>query len=115
LAVFNLLPESGLSFISPAAYTVGTFPALYAPADWSGILVGKDYRMEARSNSNLRCVLETARGMANLADQGQAECEDDGCAVLYGLVRDCAYRIRGQAEREREAHRARGCWDTEDA
>jgi hypothetical protein len=30
--------------------------------------------------------------------------------VLYGIVRDCAYHIRTEAERERESHKAKGNW-----
>ena len=46
-----------------------------------------------------------------LADEGEANSRDDGCVVLYSVVRDCAYRIRAEAEREREAHKARGVWE----
>jgi len=43
--------------------------------------------------------------------QNSSDSEDDGCRVLYGIVRDCAYKIRAQAECEREAHKIRGIWD----
>jgi hypothetical protein len=46
-----------------------------------------------------------------LADKGDATRQDDGCGVLFGVIRDCAYKLRTQAEREREAHRLRGCWN----
>ncbi len=52
--------------------------------------------------------LEISRQLAMLADQGDAHCDDDGCAVLVGVIRDCAYKIRGRAEQEREVHRLRG-------
>jgi hypothetical protein len=39
-----------------------------------------------------------------LADEGDANREDNGCGVLYGLVRDCAYKIRRLAEAEKEVH-----------
>lgn len=48
--------------------------------------------------------LEIARHLTILADEGELASTDDGCRVLYGVVRDCAYKIRAQAEREREAH-----------
>jgi hypothetical protein len=48
--------------------------------------------------------IEMASDMLKLADQGDANREDNGCGVLYGLVRDCAYRIRRVAEAEKEAH-----------
>jgi len=52
-----------------------------------------------------------ARELMALADEGDADRQDDGCGVLYGVLRDCAYQIRAEAEREREAHKAKGTWD----
>jgi hypothetical protein len=66
-------------------------------------------------NDNIRQTLEYARRLIILADEGEADARDDGCAVLYGVVRDCAYRIRSQAERERDAHKARGRWEKQGA
>lgn len=48
--------------------------------------------------------LELARELTVLADEGEAAMEDDSCAVLYGVIRDCAYKIRGMAEKERKEH-----------
>jgi hypothetical protein len=62
-------------------------------------------------NQHILQALELARRLTILADQGEGAAEDDSCVVLYGVVRDCAYRIRRLAEREREAHIARGLWD----
>lgn len=66
--------------------------------------------MKQVCNDNIRRALAAARDLTVLADEGEAACEDDGCIVLYGVIRDCAYRIRIEAEREREAHKARGAW-----
>lgn len=66
--------------------------------------------MTSRPNLNLNRVLKMTRDMSALADVGEAESEDAGCAVLFGIVRDCAYRIRGRAEQERDAHRSMGLW-----
>ncbi|MFP4164555.1 MAG: hypothetical protein ACLFQB_11960 [Chitinispirillaceae bacterium] len=62
-------------------------------------------------NRNIMEVLELARQLLFCADRGDLQREDAGCGVLYGVVRDCAYRIQNQAGREKEAHRARGIWD----
>jgi hypothetical protein len=62
-------------------------------------------------NEHIVEVLEMARQLLILADMGDLDSEDDGCRVLYGIVRDCAYKIRAQAEREREGHKMRGIWD----
>ncbi len=42
--------------------------------------------------------------MAETADLGDAAREDVGCGVLYGFLRDSAYKLRKMAEDEREAH-----------
>ena len=67
--------------------------------------------MASAYNEHIVEVLEMARQLLILADMGNLDSEDDGCGVLYGIVRDCAYKIRAQAERERDAHKIRGIWD----
>lgn len=62
-------------------------------------------------NRHIRKALEIARKLTVLADEGEAKSEDDGCVLLYSVIRDCAYKIRTQAERERDAHRAMGAWE----
>ena len=64
------------------------------------------------SNKHIQQALEHARQLIILADEGEADADDDGCRVLYGVVRDCAYRIRVEAEREREIHKSWGRWET---
>lgn len=65
-------------------------------------------------NRNIAKSIAMAKEMIGLADEGQAESRDNGCLTLYGLVRDCGYRIKGEAERERDAHRASGVWSEAD-
>ena len=48
--------------------------------------------------------------MLNLADEGDAVREDTGCGVLYGVVRDSAFKIKKLAEAEKEAHIQKGWW-----
>ena len=66
--------------------------------------------MTTRYNKNVLDALEMARKLIALAERGDACCPDDGCAVLFGVIRDCAYKIRAEAERERDVHIARGIW-----
>ena len=61
-------------------------------------------------NRYVRRALRLARELMLLADQGDLNRQDDGCGVLSGVVRDCAYQLRAAAERERESHRRRGLW-----
>ena len=57
-----------------------------------------------------KCIVQTldfARRLSALAEKGECESSDDGCLVLFGLVRDCSYKIRACAEHEREMHKLR--------
>lgn len=63
-----------------------------------------------RCDQHIVDALELSRRLIILADDGEVDAEDDSCIVLYGIVRDCAYRIKQQAEREKEGHVARGSW-----
>jgi len=49
--------------------------------------------------------------MMIIADEGDNDREDDGCGVLYGVVRDSAYKIRTLAEEEKARHINKGKWD----
>ena len=42
--------------------------------------------------------------MADLADLGDGAREDVGCGVLYGLLRDSAFKLRKMAGEEKKAH-----------
>lgn len=48
--------------------------------------------------------------MIDIANQGDIDREDTGCGVLYGILRDSAYKIRKIAEQEKEAHIKKGLW-----
>jgi hypothetical protein len=61
-------------------------------------------------NEVLRKTLEVTDLMAEIADMGDAAREDVGCGVLYGLLRDSAFKIRKIAEAEIEAHIRKGWW-----
>ena len=63
----------------------------------------------------VRRAMRAAQELTLLADEGEAETHDDGCAVLFGVIRDCAYKIRSQAEREMDARKARGAWEYDPA
>lgn len=52
-----------------------------------------------------------ARRLIVLADEGESDSRDDGCRVLYGVMRDCAYQIKYEAERERNVHQQNNKWE----
>ncbi|MBN2209910.1 MAG: hypothetical protein JW709_00805 [Sedimentisphaerales bacterium] len=58
-------------------------------------------------NRNLQETIRLAKELLELADQGDSQRNDIGCGVLYGTVRDCAYKIRSLALNELEAHHVR--------
>ena len=51
--------------------------------------------------------------MIELADLGDGARKDVGCGVLYGLLRDSAYKIRKVAGQEKEDHISGGLWPEE--
>lgn len=66
---------------------------------------------DEKCNVHIRRALEYARKLTILADEGEALSKDDSCLSLYGVIRDCAYKIRSQAEEERESHKTAGRWN----
>jgi len=52
--------------------------------------------------------------MIELALKGDAEREDKGCGILYGILLDSAYKIKKMAELEKQAHIKEGGWGTEE-
>jgi hypothetical protein len=61
-------------------------------------------------DESIKKVIELADKMLNLSDEGDAVREDTNCGVLYGVIRDTAYRIKRMAEDERDAHIKKGWW-----
>lgn len=61
-------------------------------------------------NQNILRTLELVERMTAIADEGDKSREDVGCGVLYGVLRDSAYKIKKLAEEEQEAHRKKGWW-----
>jgi hypothetical protein len=59
-------------------------------------------------NECINQTLELTELMLKLADQGDAVRQDIGCGVLYGVLRDSAYRLKKLAEAERDAHTRKG-------
>lgn len=64
-------------------------------------------------NEPLLKVFSLVNAMNDLADEGDAVREDVGCGVLFGVLRDCAYKIGKMAEEERDTHIRKGWWPAE--
>ena len=61
-------------------------------------------------DERIRETLALVDTMLDLADRGDAVREDNGCGVLYGVLRDSAFKIKKLAEDEKEAHKKKGWW-----
>ena len=61
-------------------------------------------------DESIKKTLKLVEDMLGLADEGDAVREDTGCGVLYGVIRDSAYKIKKLAEAERDAHINKGWW-----
>lgn len=58
-------------------------------------------------DKNILRTLELTQQMISLAEQGDADREDTGCGILYGVLRDAAYKVRRLAEEEKSRHQAK--------
>lgn len=59
---------------------------------------------------NILRTLELISEMIELANVGDIDREDTGCGILYGLLRDSAYKLKKLAEQEKENHINKGWW-----
>ncbi len=65
-------------------------------------------------NEHIIEVLRLSREMMVIADLGDRDRQDSSCGVLYGTLRDAAYKLRSEAEKEKELHLQNGIWDVDD-
>ena len=61
-------------------------------------------------DENIKKTIELVKDMLDLADAGDGVREDTGCGVLYGIIRDSAFKIKKLAETERDNHIKKGWW-----
>ncbi|MBW1735698.1 MAG: hypothetical protein JRF51_16690 [Deltaproteobacteria bacterium] len=61
-------------------------------------------------DESIKETIVLAEQMLKAADRGDAVREDNGCGVLYGILRDSAFKIKKLAEVERDAHIKKGWW-----
>ena len=58
----------------------------------------------ANPNKHLLELIRLTREMLALADEGDRDRIDDSCGIIYGILRDSAYRLRKIAREECEKH-----------
>jgi hypothetical protein len=59
---------------------------------------------------NIKSTIQLAKEMIELANKGDIDREDSGCGILYGILRDYAYKLKQLAESEKENHIKKGWW-----
>ena len=64
-------------------------------------------------NLHIVKTLKLVDEMINLADLGDAAREDNGCGILYGVLRDSAFKLQKLAEEEKQNHIRKGWWPEE--
>lgn len=62
-------------------------------------------KKQVTANINLEKVIACCNEMLELADLGDNYRTDDGCGVVYGTLRDSAYKIRKLAKDELAKHK----------
>ena len=55
-------------------------------------------------DKNLKRTLQLTDKMVKLANKGNAEREDTGCGILYGVLLDSAYKLKKLAKDEKQRH-----------
>jgi hypothetical protein len=59
---------------------------------------------------NIKKTINLVEEMIKIANKGDIEREDTGCGILYGVLRDSAYKLKKIAEKEKEFHIRKGWW-----
>jgi len=59
-------------------------------------------------DGNIKKTLELVKDILSIAQKGDADREDDGCGILYGVLRNSTYKIKQIAESEKEKHIKKG-------
>jgi len=62
-------------------------------------------------NEHIRKTIKLTAEMIEISEKGDSDREDAGCGILYGVLRDSAYKIRKMAEDEKQKHIKKGWWD----
>lgn len=75
----------------------------------SGITM--EYKAVRKCDRNIQAAFVLIQQMLDLADKGDAEREDNGCGIMFGVMRDSAYKLLQLAEKERKAHIRKGWWN----
>ena len=62
-------------------------------------------------NENLRRLLALTSEMLAFAERGDLDRDDATCGIIYGVLRDAAYKLRQLAAEELNRHMQMDKWD----
>ena len=79
----------------------------------NSVKFGRGDNLVKPCNLHIVKTLKLGEEMMALADQGDADREDNGCGILYGVLRDSAYKLKKLADEEKKNHIAKGWWQKE--
>jgi hypothetical protein len=57
--------------------------------------------------AHIHRLLDLCQELIELAVEGSEAADDEGCLLLYGVVQDCAYKMRKAGKEELIAHERR--------
>jgi hypothetical protein len=79
----------------------------------NSVKFGRGDNLVKPCNLHIVKTLKLVEEMMALADQGDADREDNGCGILYGVLRDSAYKLKKLADEEKKNHIIKGWWQEE--
>jgi hypothetical protein len=106
---YRLADASALCFILEKGFGMGFVLALNNARN-SGQTKPQGREALKSCDQNIQRTILLTQEMIRLADKGDAEREDVGCGILYGILRDSAYKLWRMAEEEKKRHQAKGWW-----
>lgn len=65
------------------------------------------------ADDHFQTILDLSDQLLAISELGYSCFDHDGCLLLNGIVRDCAFRLRDAAEAERSVHLTQGIVSTE--
>ncbi len=64
--------------------------------------------MSDKADNHFQTILDLSDRLVAVSELGFSCFDHDGCLLLNGIVRDCAFRLRDATEVERRAHMTKG-------
>ena len=66
--------------------------------------------MDNQFRQDIKAAMSLARELLELAEHDYTFSADADCGVFFGIMRDCGYKIRRQAERELRLRKRKARW-----